>query len=173
MFGGMKSLRAGMAGYLLRDTASPTWWRLPSRWTRPSPKRMRTFEKSAALEATTAPMLDKASGRPEQTDPAGPKLSGIPPLRPAWVEVDLERLRANFTLIHQDKPPGVAVCSVVKDEAYGHGAIAVARAAVQGGGALLAVSTLDEAMSLRGEAIEAPILVLGERTASELPWCVE
>lgn len=118
-------------------------------------------------------MLDKASGRPEPSDAAGLDLSPIPPLRPAWVEVDLGKLRANFKLIQQDKPQDVALCAVVKDEAYGHGAVAVARVAVECQGAMLAVSTLDEALHLREEGIQAPILMLGERTDDELPWCVQ
>ena len=57
------------------------------------------------------------------------------PTRPAWLEVDLGQLAENFRLIRADAPDGLAIGSVVKDAAYGHGAVEVARVAL-GQGAL-------------------------------------
>lgn len=94
-------------------------------------------------------------------------------LRPAWVEIDQAQLRRNFALINADKPAGLHVLAVVKDDAYGHGAVAVAQAALQAGTAVLGVAIVDEALELRTAGIDAPILVLGERTGAELPVCVE
>ncbi|HYG24987.1 MAG TPA: alanine racemase [Verrucomicrobiae bacterium] len=94
------------------------------------------------------------------------------PLRPAWVEIDLARLRTNLRLIRQDLPPQVKLLAVVKDEAYGHGAVEVARIALEEGAHGLALSTLEEAMTLREVGITAPLLLLGERQEAELPWCV-
>ena len=93
-------------------------------------------------------------------------------LRPAWIEIDLTRLRRNYQLITADKSPALRIMAVVKDEAYGHGALAVAKAALEGGAAFLALSTLEEAMTLRERGIDAPILMLGDREEGELPWCV-
>jgi alanine racemase len=93
--------------------------------------------------------------------------------RPAWIEVDLTRLRRNYEIINQDKPKSVRVLSVVKDEAYGHGALQVARTALEAGASFLALSTLEEAMRLRDQAVRARMLLLGERQESELSWCVE
>ena len=45
------------------------------------------------------------------------------PLRPAWVEIDLARLRNNLRLIRRDLPRHVRLLAVVKDEAYGRGAL--------------------------------------------------
>ena len=42
--------------------------------------------------------------------------------RPAWVEIDLAQLRRNFQIINRDKPSHVQLMSVLKDDAYGHGA---------------------------------------------------
>jgi alanine racemase len=98
--------------------------------------------------------------------------SSSPPHRPAWIEVDLRRLRNNYEIIFQDKPPGLRVLAVVKDEAYGHGLVPVARAAIECGATFLGVSNLDEAMTLREQDVSTPILVFGERTAEELPWCL-
>jgi alanine racemase len=94
------------------------------------------------------------------------------PQRPAWVEIDLGRLRRNLQLIRADLPRAVKFVAIVKDEAYGHGAIDVATAALEAGAWGLGVSTLEEAMNLRGAGIKAPILLLGEREESELEWCV-
>ena len=95
------------------------------------------------------------------------------PLRPAWTEVDLGRLRRNLQLIRSDLPKHVKLLAVVKDEAYGHGALDVARVALEEGAWGFGLSTLEEAMSLREAGISEPLLLLGERQEAELPWCVE
>src|ERR1044071_323838 len=94
------------------------------------------------------------------------------PLRPAWTEIDLGKLRRNLQLIRRDLPAKVKLLAVVKDEAYGHGALDVARIAIEEGAACLGLSTLEEAMALRDAGITAPLLLLGERQEAELPWCV-
>jgi alanine racemase len=94
------------------------------------------------------------------------------PLRPAWTEIDLGRLRRNLQLIRRDLPAKVKLMAIAKDEAYGHGALDVARIALEEGAASLGVSTLEEAMALRDAGITAPVLLLGERQEAELPWCV-
>jgi alanine racemase len=95
------------------------------------------------------------------------------PLRPAWVEIDLARLRHNLRLIRRELPPAVKLLAVVKDEAYGHGAMDVVQIALEEGAAGFGLSTLEEAMTLRDAGITAPLLLLGERQEAELPWCVE
>jgi alanine racemase len=94
------------------------------------------------------------------------------PLRPAWTEIDLGRLRRNLQLIRRDLPAKVKLMAVVKDEAYGHGALDVGRIALEEGASCLGLSTLEEAMALRDAGITAPLLLLGERQEAELPWCV-
>ena len=95
------------------------------------------------------------------------------PTRPAWMEVDLGQLAENFRLIRADAPDGLAIGSVVKDAAYGHGAVEVARVALGQGADCLLVSNLDEAAELRNAGITAPVLLMGERMESELPACLE
>jgi alanine racemase len=109
--------------------------------------------------------LDRALPEPILRPPASP-------LRPAWVEIDLRKLRRNFELIQQDKPPGLQVLAVVKDDGYGHGALPVARAALDCGTRFLALSTLEEAITLRDQGVTTRLLLLGDRQESELPWCV-
>ena len=94
------------------------------------------------------------------------------PLRPAWTEIDLGKLRRNLQFIRRDLPRAVKLLAVVKDEAYGHGALDVARLALEEGAWGFGLSTLEEAMHLRDRGITAPLLLLGERQAAELEWCV-
>jgi len=94
------------------------------------------------------------------------------PQRPAWTEIDLGKLRRNLKLIRGDLPKNVQLMAVVKDEAYGHGALDVARVAVEEGAWGFGLSTLEEAMTLRDAGITAPLLLLGERQEAELEWCV-
>jgi alanine racemase len=94
------------------------------------------------------------------------------PLRPAWAEIDLARLRRNLQLVRGDLPQSVELLAVVKDDAYGHGALDVARVALSEGATFLGVSTLEEAMVLRESGVKGRILLLGERQEAELPWCV-
>jgi len=95
------------------------------------------------------------------------------PPQAAWVEIDLGRLRRNLQLIRRDLPARVKLLAVVKDDAYGHGAVELARIALQERASFFGLSTLEEAMMLRDAGIRAPLLLLGERQEAELPWCVE
>jgi len=94
------------------------------------------------------------------------------PQRPAWTEIDLGSVRRNLHLIRHDLPKHVKLLAVVKDEAYGHGAVDVARIALEEGAWGFGLSTLEEAMHLRDAGITAPLLLLGERQPAELEWCV-
>jgi alanine racemase len=60
------------------------------------------------------------------------------------------------------------LCAVVKANAYGHGAVPVAEAALAGGATWLGVATAEEAMELRGAGMDAPLLVMGALTSDEL-----
>jgi alanine racemase len=81
--------------------------------------------------------------------------------RPAWAEIDLDALAANVRLVRDVSAPA-AVCAVVKADGYGHGAVTVAKAALEAGAAWLAVALVDEGIELRRAGIGAPILVLSE-----------
>jgi alanine racemase len=81
--------------------------------------------------------------------------------RDTWVEVDLERITENIRSIQSLLPQGVDMIAVVKANAYGHGDIQVAKTALEAGATYLAVAFLDEAIALRKNGINAPILVLG------------
>jgi alanine racemase len=81
--------------------------------------------------------------------------------RPVWAEVDVEAVRSNVRALRALVAPA-AVCAVVKADGYGHGAVAVSRAAVEAGAACLAVALVEEGVQLREAGIDAPILVLSE-----------
>jgi alanine racemase len=65
------------------------------------------------------------------------------------------------------------LCAVVKANAYGHGTVPVAHAALRGGAEWLAVATAEEAAELRAGGIETPVLVMGALTRDELRTAVE
>jgi len=84
----------------------------------------------------------------------------LPKGRPTACYVDLDALRWNFRQIREKIGPGVRVLSVVKADAYGHGAREVARALAAAGSESFGVATLEEGVELRAAGIRSPILVL-------------
>lgn len=81
--------------------------------------------------------------------------------RPAWADIDLAALRHNVRVVSDHCAPAV-LCAVVKADGYGHGAPAVARAALEAGAGWLAVALVEEGEALRRAGIEAPVLLLSE-----------
>jgi alanine racemase len=79
----------------------------------------------------------------------------------AWVEIDLSALANNVREIKRLLAPHTAIMAVVKADAYGHGAIDVARTVLAEGVEWLAVATVPEGIELRQAGIVAPLLVLG------------
>jgi alanine racemase len=83
-----------------------------------------------------------------------------PAIRPTRVEIDLDALRANAAILRQTA--GTALYAVVKADAYGHGAAAVARCLAEDRAvAGFAVSLIEEGSELRDAGIAQPILVMG------------
>ncbi|MHB9037046.1 MAG: alanine racemase [Armatimonadota bacterium] len=76
-----------------------------------------------------------------------------------WVEVDLAALRHNLQQVRGAVGDGVKIMAVVKSNGFGHGYVEPARAFIKAGADALAVTRLDEAMTLRDAGIEAPILL--------------
>ena len=100
-------------------------------------------------------MDEPTADRPVTSTPAAAL-----PILPNWIEVDLAAIRHNVALMKALVGPGVEIIGVVKANAYGHGAGPVAKAALQGGATRLAVVNVAEAVELRQEGIEAPIMVM-------------
>ena len=78
-----------------------------------------------------------------------------------WAEIFLGNIRHNYQAIRAALPEGCRFLGVVKADAYGHGALPVARLLQEAGADYLAVSCLDEALELRDGGITMPILILG------------
>ncbi len=77
----------------------------------------------------------------------------------AWVEIDLNAVEHNFKQIHNNIQN--SICCVIKANAYGHGAVQLARLYQSLGADYLAVSNIEEALQLRQNQIVLPILILG------------
>ena len=87
--------------------------------------------------------------------------------RSAWAEIDLGAIAHNIRQIRRKTAKDAKVCAVVKADAYGHGAIAVAQTAIQAGADRLAVAIVNEAVELRKAGFRVPILVLGHTPACQ------
>ncbi|HSW09544.1 MAG TPA: alanine racemase [Bacillota bacterium] len=89
-----------------------------------------------------------------------------------WAEIDLDAITHNvqqvleFLAAGGERPP--SLMAVIKGDAYGHGAVAVAGAVLDAGAHWLGVTTLAEAVELREAGIEAPILVFNPPLPDEL-----
>ncbi|MGD0003890.1 MAG: alanine racemase [Anaerolineaceae bacterium] len=83
-----------------------------------------------------------------------------------WVEVDLGAIHQNVSLLKQIT--GVTVMAVVKANAYGHGIVETARAALADGAGWCGVARIEEALVLRQAGIQAPILVTGYTSEQRL-----
>lgn len=93
-------------------------------------------------------------------------------MRPSWIEVDLDAVRHNVRSIIDSVAPA-EVCAVVKADAYGHGDVPVAEAALEAGAPRLAVALVSEGARLREAGIEAPILLLSEPIATDISEIVQ
>lgn len=85
---------------------------------------------------------------------------------PTWIEINLSAVSSNCAQILRDT--GTPLMAIVKGDAYGHGAVEVSRAALDGGASWLGVARFGEARALRQNGIRAPILVLGMVTPDEV-----
>jgi len=83
------------------------------------------------------------------------------PARPTWLDVDLDAIAHNVRTLKALVGPDVALMAVLKADGYGHGAVKVARTALNNGADWCGVASLSEALALRNAGIEAPILILG------------
>ena len=78
-----------------------------------------------------------------------------------WAEVDLGALRRNYRQLRQRLSPGGKYLAVVKADAYGHGAVPVARVLQEEGADWFGVASLEEGEELRQGGITRPVLIFG------------
>lgn len=86
-----------------------------------------------------------------------------------WAEINIDALKHNMKVIKSFVANNAIIMGVVKADAYGHGAITVAKTLLEHGAERLAVATLDEAVELRNAGIKAPVLILSDNE----PECAE
>ncbi|MDR3541145.1 MAG: alanine racemase [Desulfosporosinus sp.] len=91
----------------------------------------------------------------------------------AWIEVDLDAIVGNYQEVIKRLRPGARCMAVVKADAYGLGAIEVARALEKVGCEAFAVTRVDEGLILREHGISGLILVLGPTLKEELPQAIK
>lgn len=105
-----------------------------------------------------------------KTEPAAPVTP--PNLRGAWASVNLEQFKENIRILSEHSSAN-RLCAIVKADAYGHGAPAAAKAALEAGADRLGVATILEGIELRRSGISAPILLLSEVPVTSAPVLVE
>lgn len=93
-------------------------------------------------------------------------------LRPTWVEISLSKLRRNLQRI-RELAGTRRVMAVIKADAYGHGAVPVAKCLAGCAVDWFGVATVEEALELRGAGISQPILLLGGLYMSDPAHLIE
>lgn len=89
-----------------------------------------------------------------------------------WIEVNLDAVVENYREIAKHLRPGARCMAVVKADAYGLGAVEVAKALEQAGCEGFAVTKVEEGLILREHGIKGIILVLGPTTQAEWPQAI-
>ncbi|MEW6032511.1 MAG: alanine racemase [Bacillota bacterium] len=92
--------------------------------------------------------------------------------RPTWAEISLDAVAENTRRLAALARPA-ELMAVVKADAYGHGAVETARAALAAGATWLGVATLEEAIQLRREGLTAPVLIMGPSSPAQARSIVE
>ncbi len=93
-------------------------------------------------------------------------------LRPTWVEISLSKLHRNFQRV-RELAGRRRVMAVIKADAYGHGAVPVAKCLAECGVDWFGVATVEEALELRAAGIQQPVLLLGGLYMSDPAHLVE
>ncbi|MBN1258011.1 MAG: alanine racemase [Planctomycetes bacterium] len=95
-----------------------------------------------------------------------------PSLHRTWIEIDLSAIMENIRRFQRHIGPNVEIMALIKANAYGHGAVEVAKAALSTGATRLGVANCLEGEELRREGITAPIHILGALLPEEVESAV-
>jgi len=90
-----------------------------------------------------------------------------------WAEVDLDAIAHNVRELKKHVGDRVQLMAVIKDDAYGHGTVPVARTVLQAGASMLAVARVPEGAQLRHGGVGAPVLLLGYSPVSAVASIVK
>lgn len=94
-------------------------------------------------------------------------------MRPTWAEIDTAAYSRNVDAVVRQLPPGCGLIAVLKADAYGHGAVALARQCTPDRVAMIATALLEESIELRRAGIELPLLVLGPLEESQIATALD
>ena len=89
-------------------------------------------------------------------------------MRPTWAEIDLRAFERNVDAIASRLAPGTRLIALLKADAYGHGAVALAKRCSPEKVAMIGVALLEEALELRSAGNALPILVLGPLSEAQV-----
>jgi alanine racemase len=89
-------------------------------------------------------------------------------LRPTWADIDVGAFTRNVEAVARRLPQGSRLIAVLKADAYGHGAVELAKRCAPDRVAMIAVALLEEALELRRAGISLPLLVLGPLSTAQI-----
>jgi alanine racemase len=87
--------------------------------------------------------------------------------------INLDRFYRNFANIRERIGPDRRICVPIKADAYGHGALQIAQAALKAGASCLGAAMVQEGTELREGGIDAPILLFSQPLAAEIPEIIQ
>ncbi|KUO72612.1 MAG: hypothetical protein APF77_10590 [Clostridia bacterium BRH_c25] len=94
-------------------------------------------------------------------------------MRSTWAEIDMDILISNLNHAKRMKAPGTKIAAVLKANAYGHGAVNVAKILIENNVDMITVAYISEAIELRRHYPEFPIMVMGYTFDEHLKTAVE
>ncbi len=90
-----------------------------------------------------------------------------------YTKINLDNIQKNIKTVREKFGDDMTIMGIVKANAYGHGAVEVAKALVEAGAGALGVAAIDEAVELRENGITAPILILGQIFRQDYATAIE
>ena len=90
-----------------------------------------------------------------------------------YTKINLDNIQKNMQTVREKFGDNMLVMGIVKANAYGHGAVEVAKTLVEAGAGMLGVAAIDEAIELRENGIDAPILILGQIFRQDYATAIE
>lgn len=90
-----------------------------------------------------------------------------------YTKINLDNIQKNMKTVCDKFGKDMTIMGIVKANAYGHGAVEVAKALVEYGAGMLGVAAIDEAVELRENGVTAPILILGQIFRQDYATAIE
>lgn len=90
-----------------------------------------------------------------------------------YTKINLDNIQKNMQTVIEKFGNDMIIMGIVKANAYGHGAVEVAKTLVEAGAGMLGVAAIDEAIELRENGISAPVLILGQIFRQDYATAIE